>query len=133
MIIQEDVKNLFEREPIISFATADRQGNPNVVPVFWKKICENRKILLIDNFFKMTLQNILDNPLVCIGFWDTQSQESYKIKGTAAYCSEGPVYEEGKRFIQSKKPEASPKGVVEVTVTEIYTTRPGPNAGDKIA
>ena len=132
MVIPNEVKNLFERQSLIAFGTADKEGNPNVVSIFWKKILDDETILLIDNFMKMSKKNLLENNKVCISFWDPETEEAYKIKGIATYHTEGPIYEEGKKFIQSKKPERVPKGVVEIKVTEIYTIRPGPDAGKKL-
>ena len=132
MIISDEVRNLFEKESLVAFGTADKQGNPNVVPVFWKKIDSNETILLVDNFMKMSKENFLENSNVCISFWNTETGEAYKIKGEAAYYTKGKIYEEGKKFIQSKKPEGIPKGVVRVKVKEIYTIKPDSNAGKKL-
>jgi hypothetical protein len=133
MIISNEVKNLFGKQSLVVFATADKQGNPNVVPIFWKKILGDQTILLVDNFMKMSKKNLLENSGVCLALWDTQTEEAYKIKGEAIYHTEGTIYEEGKKFIQLKKPEANPKGVVEIKVREIYTIKPGSDAGKKIA
>ena len=132
MIIPNEVKNLFEKQSLVAFGTANKQGDPNVVPMFWKKIIDGERILLIDNFMKMTKENLLENDNVCLAFWDSKTSEAYKIKGKATYCTQGLVYEQGKEFIQSKKPEAALKGVVEIKVTEIYTIKPGSDAGRKL-
>ena len=132
MVIPDEVNNLFEKQDLVSFGTADRNGNPNVVPIFWKKIFSKETILLIDNFMKMSKKNLLENNKVCISFWDTETEEAYKIKGEAKYHTEGKIYEEGKRFIQSKKPGRIPKGVAAIEVKEIYTIKSGPNAGERL-
>ncbi len=132
MLIPNKVKRLFKKQSLVAFATADKRGKPNVVPIFWKRILENEKILLLDNFMKTSKKNLLENKNVCLGFWDVKTEEAYKIKGKAAYHTEGTVYEQGKKFMQSKRAEAIPKGVVEIRVSAIYTTKPGPNAGKKL-
>ncbi|MCD6352710.1 MAG: pyridoxamine 5'-phosphate oxidase family protein [Proteobacteria bacterium] len=132
MIIPEQVKKMFEKQPLVALGTGDKQGNPNVVPIFWKKIFDEERILLIDNFMKMSKRNILENSSVCLAFWDTETEEAYKIKGKAVYHTEGAMYEEGKNIIQSKNPGRIPKGVVEINVTEIYTIKPGSDAGNKL-
>jgi len=132
MIIPNVVKNLFEKQDLVAFGTADKKATPNVVAIFWKKIPDDETILLIDNFMKMTKENILENNKVCISFWDSETEEGYKIKGTDAYHTEGPIFEEGKKVIQSKKPERIPKGVVEINVTGVYMITPGPDAGKKL-
>jgi predicted pyridoxine 5'-phosphate oxidase superfamily flavin-nucleotide-binding protein len=132
MEIPNEIKNLFEKQPLITFGTADKQGYPNVVPIFWKKVLNDEAILLVDNFMKMSKKNLLENSNVCVSFWDPETEEAYKIKGKATYYAEGEIYEAGKKFIQSKKPEKIPKGVVEVKVREIYTIKPGSDAGKKL-
>jgi len=132
MLIPNRVKSLFERQSLVAFGTADKRGNPNVVPIFWKKVIDKQRILLIDNFMKTSKKNLLQNSSVCLGFWDAETEESYKIKGRATYHTEGQVYKKGKKIIQSKKPKTVPKGVVEIRVTAIYTTKPGPDAGKKL-
>ncbi len=132
MIIPNEVKNLFEKQLLVAFGTADKQRNPNVVPIFWKKILGDEAILLVDNFMKMSKKNLSENSSVCISFWDPETEEAYKIKGEATYHTEGKIYEEGKKFIQSKNPERIPKGVVEVKLKEIYTIKPDSNAGKKL-
>jgi len=132
MLIPNKVKRLFNKQALVAFGTADKRGNPNVVPIFWKKVLKKEKILLLDNFMRTSKKNLLQNSSVCLTFWDAQTEESYKIKGKATYHTEGPIYEQGKKFIQSKRPEAIPKGVVEIKPRAIYTTKPGPDAGRKL-
>jgi hypothetical protein len=130
--IPQKVRELFKKENLVAFATSDENGNPNVVPIFWKKIINDKTILLLDNFMKMSKQNLQKNNKVCISFWDSKTEEAYKIKGIATYHTSGPIFEEGVRFIQSKKPGRVPKGVVDIKVTEIFSIKPGPDAGNKI-
>ena len=132
MIIPEKVKSLFEKQGLIAFGTADRDSVPNVVPIFWKKILNEETIILIDNYMKMTKKNLIENDNVCISFWDPDTKEAYKLIGKAKYHTEGQIYEEGKKFIQIKKPDNVPKGVVEITLSDIYIITPGSDAGKKI-
>jgi len=54
----EKVKLLFNDQDVISFGTADVNNIPNVVAVFWKKITNDKTILLIDNYMDQTKKNI---------------------------------------------------------------------------
>ncbi len=130
--IPDKVRNLFEKQDLVAFGTADKQGIPNVVPIFWKKILDKESVILIDNFMDMTKNNVLENKNVCVSFWDAETNEAYKMKGKAVYHTEGPVYDEGKEFIQSKDPKKDPKGMVEIKINEIYSLNPGSKAGEKI-
>ncbi len=132
MKLPEEVKKLFEAQSIVAFGTADKGGKPNVVPIAWKTILNDETVLLLDNYMKMSKQDVMENANVCISFWDPKTNEAYKIKGIGTYHAEGSIYDAGKKFMQSKKPESAPRGVVEVKVTEAYNIKPGPEAGKKI-
>jgi len=132
MIIPDKVKNLFNKQSLVAFGTADKKGQPNVNVIFWKKILNNETILLIDNFMKASKANLAENNKVCISFWNPDTEEAYKVKGTAKYHTKGSIYKGGKNLIQFKNPERVPKGVVEIKVTEIYSIKPGPNAGKRL-
>jgi hypothetical protein len=131
MQIPDKVKQLFDKTALVSFGTANKNGMPNVIAVFWKKAPDNETILLIDNFMKTTIKNLSENNQVCLSFWNSGTEEAYKIKGLAKYYTQGTVFEEGKKHIQLKNPKRIPKGVIEIKVTEIYLLTPGPNAGHK--
>ncbi|NMX21467.1 pyridoxamine 5'-phosphate oxidase [ANME-1 cluster archaeon GoMg4] len=132
MKLPEEVKRLFEAQSIVAFGTADKEGKPNVVPIVWKTILNDETVLLLDNYMKMSKQNVMENANVCISFWDPKTNEAYKIKGIGTYHADGTIYDAGKKFMQSKKPKSAPRGVVEVKVTEAYTIRPGSKAGEKL-
>ena len=132
MEIPEKAKKLFIKLPVIAFATSDKQGVPNIVPIHWKTIIEQDRILLIDNYMKMSKSNLMENSKVCLSFWDPGTDDAYKFKGEAVYYDSGAVFEKGRQFILDQKPEADPKGVVEVRVKDIYTIKPGSRAGEKL-
>ena len=132
MKMPDRVQGLFNRQDLVAVGTSSPDGVPNVVPIFWKKILDDETIIMIDNFMKATKENIQRNESICISFWDAQTEEAYKLKGTATYHLEGPMYEEGKALIQAEKPDRIPRGVVEVQIREIFRITPGPKAGSKI-
>jgi len=131
-MVPEKVKALFEKESLVAFGTADSGGEPNVSVVYWKKWTEDGRILFVDNYMGKSKENVLANGKVCISFWNPETEEAYKIKGTAVYHAEGPVFEEGKAFIQEKKPDRVPKGIVEIKISEVFEITPGENAGKKL-
>jgi len=133
MKIPEKAKLLFDKTSLIPFGTVDKRGMPNINVVFWKTVSNDETILLIDNFMNTTKKNLSENNKVCLSFWDPATEEGYKLKGIAAYYSEGNIYDEGKKFIQLKKPGRIPKGVIEIKINEIYILTPGPDAGKKLS
>ena len=130
-MLTEEIKKLFEAQDVVSFGTCS-SGSPNVIAVYWKKLVDDSTIWLIDNYMNKTLENLKQNPNVCVSFWDNESCEGYELKGTAQYFNEGDTFEKAKEWIQSINPEKNPKGVVEVKISELFTLLPGPSAGTKI-
>ena len=43
-MIPNQVKELFEKQSLVAFATSDKNGNPNAVPIFWKTIINDDTI-----------------------------------------------------------------------------------------
>jgi predicted pyridoxine 5'-phosphate oxidase superfamily flavin-nucleotide-binding protein len=132
MKLPEEVKKLFEAQNLVALATADTKGVPNVVPIQWKTLRDDETVLILDNYMRTTKTNLMENANVCISFWDPETHEAYKIKGVGTYHADGPIYDAGTKFMQSKKPGKAPRGVVAVKVTEAYNLKPGPDAGMKL-
>jgi len=133
MVIPSNIIELFNKTALIAFGTSDKECNPNINTIFWKKILDDKEtIILIDNFFKTTKQNVLENEKGCISFWNSETEEGYKIKGVAKYYTEGDIFKKGKEFIQEKNPNRIPRGVIELKVEEIYILTPGDKAGERV-
>jgi len=130
-MITENVKALFEKTSLVALATSS-DGAPNAVPIYWKKIVDERTIWFADNFMKKTVENIKANPRACISFWDSETEEAYKLIGSATYHSGDDKHQECVKWLQSINPDKNPKGLVEFIVEEIYDLKPGENAGNKV-
>ncbi len=136
-LLNERMKEIFSNQGIFVLGTADLNGIPNVVPVGAVKILDNETILISDQFFFKTLNNLRQNPRVAISFWETDNGEGYQIKGDASIQTEGEIYENTVEWIRelSKKighPLKS-KGAIVIKISEIYSVTPGSSAGQKIS
>ena len=59
-------------------------GEPNVVPVAFKDVTEEGKLVVGDVFLETTLNNIKENNgKIAVSVYDAQNLEGYQIKGTA--------------------------------------------------
>ena len=77
-------------------------GEPNVVPVAFKDVTEDGKLVVGDVFLETTLNNIKANDgKIAISVYDAQSLEGYQIKGTAEYVTEGDVVDTFKAMVES--------------------------------
>jgi len=135
--LNERMKEIFTKQEIFALGTADLSGVPNVVPVGAVKILDDETILVSDQYFLKTLNNLRENPKVAMSFWDVGEHEGYQIKGEVTIHTEGRVYDETVEWIRdfSKKigrPFES-KGAIVIKVTEIYSATPGSNAGQRVA
>lgn len=113
------------------FATADEQGEPNAVPIHFKKVLGEQQLMLVDNFMNKSQTNLLANPQVSVSVW--KESVGFQFKGQANYFTSGPLFDEAAALIPAGAlPKGCPKGVVIVDVDAIYTTSPGPQAGEKL-
>ncbi|RLB85305.1 MAG: hypothetical protein DRH24_02410 [Deltaproteobacteria bacterium] len=128
--MNDEMKTLFNEVPICVFATADKSGVPNAVPIHYTKIMDDAKIMLVDNFMKKTIENINANPNVSISVW--KEKTGYQFKGTAKIETSGANMDLGTEMVKKDVPEAKPKSVVIVDIDSIYITSPGPEAGNKV-
>lgn len=77
-------------------------GEPNVVPVAFKDVTEDGKLVVGDVFLETTLRNIKANGgKIAISVYDGQSLEGYQIKGVAEYVTEGPVVDTFKNMVEA--------------------------------
>lgn len=102
-------------------------GEPNVVPVAFKDVTDDGKLLVGDVFLETTLNNIKANGgKIAISVYDAQSLEGYQIKGTAEYVSEGTVVDAFKAMVEKMfNGAATAKGALIITPDKVIVTTPG--------
>lgn len=67
-------------------------NEPNVVPVAFKDVTREGKLIIRDVFLETTLNNLKGNDgKIAISVYDGQNLEGYQIKGTAEYVTEGEI------------------------------------------
>lgn len=107
-------KKLIEGK-ILCFATADKRGKPNLICVEGVGIVDN-KILITDNCFNKTYQNLEHNKQVSVV--STNSGKFLQFKGTMRYFKQGKYFEAVKQSPINKN--YHPKGAVLIKVEEVY-------------
>ena len=102
-------------------------GEPNVVPVAFKDVTEDGKLVVGDVFLETTLQNIKANDgKIAISVYDAQNLEGYQIKGTAEYVTEGAVLDTFKAMVEEMfHGAATAKGALIITPSKVIVTTPG--------
>ncbi|MGN0977552.1 MAG: pyridoxamine 5'-phosphate oxidase family protein [Faecousia sp.] len=102
-------------------------GEPNVVPVAFKSVTEDGKLVVGDVFLETTLKNIQANGgKIAISVYDPQNLEGYQIKGTAQYVTEGKVVDTFKAMVEQMfNGAATAKGALIITPEKVIVTTPG--------
>lgn len=126
-MLSETVKKLLKSSMWDLATCAD--GNPNVVPVAFKDITEDGKLLVGDVFLETTLSNLRANDgKIAISAYDAQTLEGYQIKGRAVYETEGAVVDTFRAIVEKLFYGAeTAKGALVITPESVIVTTPGAN------
>lgn len=102
-------------------------GEPNVVPVAFKDVTEDGKLVVGDVFLETTLKNIRANGgKIAISVYDAQSLEGYQVKGIAEYVTEGAVVDTFKAMVEKMfNGAATAKGALIISPSKVIVTTPG--------
>jgi len=105
-----------KRKGPVVFTTVDDDGTPNAIYASCVSLYDRKAILIANNFFDKTKKNI-DTGSVGSALFITEEDKSYQIKGRIEYHSDGPVFEDMKRWNPAKLPG---HGVAVVKVESVY-------------
>lgn len=125
MMLNEDVKKLL-KESMWDLATCSN-NEPNVIPVAFKDVTEDDKLVVGDVFLETTMNNIQANGgKIAISVYDAQNLQGYQIKGTAAYVTEGKIVDTFKAIVEKMfNGAATAKGALIITPEKVIVTTPG--------
>mgnify|MGYP004687390151 CR=1 FL=1 len=125
LMLNENVIKLL-KEGMWDLATC-ANGEPNVVPVAFKDVTDDGKLLVGDVFLETTLNNIQANDgKIAISVYDAKNLEGYQVKGTAEYVTEGAVVDTFKAMVEKMfNGAATAKGALIITPEKVIVTTPG--------
>ena len=134
-IMSAEVQELFKKVPNVVFSTARPDGQPNSCIVGMKAVIDDETVYLSDQFFKKTLANIQENPKVSVIFWE--GVEAFELYGTVRYVNEGPEFEAQKAWVDAAFEKMGmpikAKGGCFMHVESVFSSKPGPQAGEQLA
>lgn len=124
-MLNENVKKLLV-ESMWDIATC-ADDEPNVVPVAFKDVTEDGKLVVGDVFLETTLNNLkASGGRIAISVYDAKSLEGYQIKGVAEYVTEGDVVDTFKAMVEKMfNGAATAKGALIITPEKVIVTTPG--------
>ncbi len=116
--IPEIVKNEWEnKQDAIVLTTISGKGIPNSIYATQAALYGDNKILVANNKFKKTLENIEACGEATVLFL-TKETKAYQLKGTIAYKTEGDEFDDMKKWNRADLPGY---GVAIIEVREIYS------------
>ncbi|MDI9624445.1 MAG: pyridoxamine 5'-phosphate oxidase family protein [Methanothermobacter sp.] len=129
-MLTDEMKEAIEKN-LVFVATASSDGTPNVVPIGFTRPIDDKRILIVDVFMKKTLSNLEENPKMSI-IVQNAKEHPYQFKGVAQIFKSGKFFEEAVEWAQNVMSEVEPKSAILMTIEEIYSVKPGPDAGKRI-
>ena len=144
--LTKEMENLFKEQTILGkkekfcvyLATATRDGIPNVVPIGGAHLVDNSTVVIPDNYLNKTRKNIEENPQVALVVSDEGKHDGYQFKGKIEMVKEGPIFDETRKLMAafSKKagidPPIVPQAAAVLRIEEVYTVKPGREAGKRL-
>ena len=121
--MNQNVVNLL-KEQIWYLGTYNNE--PNAVPVAFKDVTDDGKLLVGDVFLDETLKNIESNGKIAVSACNASTMEGYQIKGTAEYIKEGAIVDTFKKLVSDMFNGAvTAKGALVITPEKVIVTTPG--------
>lgn len=111
-------------------ATSSRDGTPNVVPIAAYTVLEDGRLLISDQYFNKTLQNMRENPRIALTWWGAKG--GFQVKGTVTLHADDEVFARNVAWMRERWPAFTPKSAVLVTITDAYIVKPDPEPGKRI-
>lgn len=98
-MLNERVVNLLKAGLWALATCAD--GEPNVVPVAFKDVTGDGKLVVGDVFLETTLNNLrASGGRIAISVYDARNLEGYQIKGKAEYVTKGKIVDTFKAMVE---------------------------------
>lgn len=127
-----EIKEIFNKNKVMPMATASKSGVPNVAPMASIQLVGGDTVWVMDNYMVKTLENLKENPIVALYFYDPESRRCFQIKGTTEIKTSGPDYEKSRDQMKAKSDKYPAKSLVIVKITEVFECTPGKEAGKKV-
>ena len=130
VVLTTEIKESLAATKTVFIATASKDGMPNVVPIGAFKVIDDGKLLISDQFFSKTLANMKENRRVALSWWGDKG--GFQIKGTITLHTDDEIFRQDVAWIKELRPNLKPKTAVVLTITDVFTIKPGADAGKKI-
>ncbi len=131
--LSDEMKEDFAKMRVFPFATASKNGEPNVIPIGMCRLQEDGETIWItDNYFNKTRKNLEESPRASLYVWGAEIKGCYQIKGDIEIKTEGEDYEKMYKMVKSIGEKYPAKALVVMKITDIFECKGGPEAGKKL-
>ncbi|MDI6742048.1 MAG: pyridoxamine 5'-phosphate oxidase family protein [Smithella sp.] len=128
--VTEEIKESLKVSKISYLATATKDGLPNVVPIAAVKFLDDETLLISDQYFGKTLNNLKENPKIALTWWGDKG--GFQIKADITIHTDDEIYREDVQWVKSIKDTLNPKSAIVAKITAVYTVKSGADAGKQI-
>ena len=104
------------RQEKMVFTTCDQDYMPNSIWVICVKLINDEQFVIVNNSFYKTLNNISLGSKGTL-LYIAPERDAYQVKGSLEYYTEGPIYEDMKKWLDPKFPG---KGALVLNIEEVY-------------
>lgn len=113
-------------------ATVSKEGIPNNAPKRSTRVFDDETLIFNEGVGKTTFKNILDGSYDAVAVVNRKIMDGYRFICKPRVLAEGEIYEQSAE-LSVKAGMPKPKAVILLDVMEIYSLKPGPMAGERIA
>ena len=128
--VTDEIKESLKTTKIAYLATATKDGVPNVVPIAAVKFLDNETLLISDQYFGKTLNNLRENPKIALTWWG--EKDGFQIKADITIHTDDDIFREDVRWVKSIKDTLNPKSAIVAKITAVYAVKSGADAGKQI-
>ncbi|MFA7198166.1 MAG: pyridoxamine 5'-phosphate oxidase family protein [Methanoculleus sp.] len=130
--LSSDIKEIFTRTKVFPMATASKNGVPNVAPMASIQLVGDDTVWIMDNYMAKTLDNLKENPVVALYFYDQETKRCFQVKGSTEIKTSGPDYEKFRDQVKTKGHKYPAKSLIVINITDVFECTPGKEAGKKV-
>ena len=130
--LTQEMMDAIREIKVFPFATASKNGTPNVAPMGSVFLIDPETIWIGDNFMVKSLANVLENPKAALYVHGPGVKGCFQIKADVIVKTSGEEHEKMKAMIHEKKPNLPAKSLLILKVTEVYECMPGAEAGRRL-
>ena len=112
--------------------TVSADGTPNVAPKRSTRVLSDDSLIFTEGTGGTTYANLKRGSKVSIAVVNRDILDGYRFVGNALIQESGPLYEQAV-VVSAEMGMHKPRAVVIIHITEIYSLKPDPTAGIKIA